>query len=68
MQGEPIQFLAESHYGVRSSKDSSLNKEQGGVTGIAGKSRDADGPDAGITADTSASPSFLRTAPAPGRR
>jgi hypothetical protein len=49
MQGEPDQFLAESHCAVRSSEDSSLSKEQGGVAGIAGKSRDVNGPDAGIT-------------------
>src|SRR6202049_1052260 len=49
MQGEPIQFLAESHCAVRSSKDSSLSKDQGGASGIAGKSRVAKGPDAGIT-------------------
>jgi hypothetical protein len=48
MQGEAIQFLAESHCAVRSSMDFSLSKEQGGVAGIAGKSRDANRPDAGI--------------------
>jgi hypothetical protein len=42
MQGEPIQFLAESHCAVRSSENSSLSNEQGGASGIAGKSRVAE--------------------------
>jgi len=39
MQGEPIQFLAESHCAVRSCSGFSLSKEQGGASGFAGKSR-----------------------------
>ena len=39
MQGEPIQFLAESHCAVRSCNEFSLSKEQGGASGFAGKSR-----------------------------
>jgi hypothetical protein len=46
---EPIQFLAESHCAVRSSEDSSLSKEQGGASRIAGKSRVANWLVAGIT-------------------
>ena len=39
MQGEPIQFLAESHYAVGSCNELSLSKEQGGASRFAGKSR-----------------------------
>jgi hypothetical protein len=60
MQGEPIQFLAESHCAVRSSEDSSLSKEQGGASGIAGKSRVANWLVAGITDDCG--PPHLRQA------
>ena len=60
MQGEPIQFLAESHCAVRSSEDSSLSKEQGGASGIAGKSRVVNWLVAGITDDCG--PPHLRQA------
>jgi hypothetical protein len=45
MQGEPIQFLVESHCAVRGWKDFSLSKKQGEASRIAGKSRVAKGPD-----------------------
>jgi hypothetical protein len=58
MQGEPIQFRAESPCALRGSNNSSLSKEQGGVIGIAGKGSDANGPDAGIHEHAGADPNL----------